>query len=189
MASKAGTKPGVDAIKLLTDEHKQVKALFTQYEKLADKEMSDEPAKQALALEICTALTIHIQIEEEILYPVGRGLLEEEGLMDEADVEHASAKELIAQIQAMGPGESHYDAKVLVLGEYIDHHVKEEHAEMFPKLKKAGLDTLSVGAALAARRAKLQEELELAEEHVAAGPAAMRSTSRGRRPATRRLAS
>jgi hypothetical protein len=87
-----------------------------------------------------------------------REAIDDEDLMDEADVEHASAKDLIAQLEEGSPGDDHYDAKVTVLGEMIDHHVKEEEGEMFPKAKKA-IDTNAVGAELAARKAELQAEM------------------------------
>ena len=78
--------------------------------------------------------------------------------MDEATVEHASAKDLIAQLEAMSPSDDLYDAKVKVFGEYIDHHVKEEEGELFPKVRKAGLDAEMVGLALADRKAELLGE-------------------------------
>ena len=88
--------------------------------------------------EICVTLTVHATIEEELFYPAAREAEVETDLLDEAEVEHASAKDLIAQIEGMGPDDELYDAKVTVLGEYIDHHVKEEEGEMFPKCRKAG---------------------------------------------------
>jgi hypothetical protein len=75
--------------------------------------------------------------------------------MDEADIEHAGAKSLIAQLEAMKPGDDHYDAKVTVLGEYIDHHVKEEQDEMFPKARKTKVDTVQLGERIAQRKQQL----------------------------------
>lgn len=158
--SSSNTK---DAIHLLTADHKEVKALFKEYDKLVEGEGADEE-KQALAEEICLKLTVHATVEEEIFYPASRPVLgEHEDLIDEADVEHASAKHLIAQIQASSPQEGLYDAKVKVLGEYIDHHVKEEEGEIFPKVKKGGLDTASLGAEISARKDELLAELGSAE--------------------------
>ncbi len=148
-----------DAIKLLTADHKEVKALFKEYDKLVKGDGADEE-KEALAQQICLMLTVHATAEEELFYPAARDVLgEDEDLIDEADVEHASAKELIAQIEASSPDEALYDAKVKVLGEYIDHHVKEEEGEIFPKAKKAGLDTAALGAQIAARKEELMAEL------------------------------
>ena len=104
-------------------------------------------------------MTVHATIEEEIFYPAVREAIDDEDLMDEADVEHASAKELIAQLEAANPGDDQYDAKVTVLGEMIDHHVKEEEGEMFSKARKADIDSASLGEELAIRKAELKEEL------------------------------
>jgi hemerythrin superfamily protein len=148
---------GPDAIKLLTADHKEVKAMFKEFAAMK-KGDADGEAKAALVQRICTALTIHATIEEEIFYPALREAIDDMDLMDEADIEHASAKDLIAQLESASPGDDHYDAKVTVLGEMIDHHVKEEEGEMFPKAKKA-IDTGIVGVELAARQAELKEEL------------------------------
>lgn len=144
---------GVDAITLLTEDHENVKSMFEQYEELGDRAHA---SKKKLATQICTELTKHATAEEEIFYPAVRAAgKEEEELIDEATVEHASAKELIAQILDMEPTEELYDAKVKVLGELIEHHVKEEEEEMFPKARKAGLDLEMLGAQIAERKAEI----------------------------------
>jgi hemerythrin superfamily protein len=148
-----------DAVKLLMQDHKEVKALFKEYEKLVKAE-AEGTQKQALAEQICEMLTVHAQIEEELLYPAAHEVLEESDLVDEAQVEHASAKDLIAQIRGMQPSDELYDAKVAVLGEYIDHHVKEEEKEMFPKLKKTELDLKELGVSLQSRKSELMGEEE-----------------------------
>ena len=165
-ASKAtGTRASAspDALKLLIADHKEVKQLFKAYEKLVEAEAGDEE-KQALAEQICALLTIHATIEEEIFYPAARESLEEEDLLDEAEVEHASAKDLIAQIQGMSPSDDLYDAKVTVLGEYVDHHVKEEEDEMFPKCKKSDMDLQALGEDLSTRKEELMADMGLMEE-------------------------
>jgi len=149
-----------DAVTLLMTDHKEVKKLFKSYEALVDAE-TESTEKQALALQICAMLTVHATIEEEVFYPAAREGLEEQDLLDEAEVEHASAKDLIAQIEGMEAGEELYDAKVKVLGEYIDHHVKEEEEELFPKVKRAKLDLEALGGELAAREQELQVEVGL----------------------------
>ena len=131
--------------------------MFKEFEAM-QKGDTDNDAKADLVQRICAALTIHATIEEEIFYPAVREAIDDMDLMDEADVEHASAKDLIAQLESASPGDDHFDAKVTVLGEMIDHHVKEEEGEMFPKAKKA-IDTGIVGAALKARQAELKQEL------------------------------
>jgi hemerythrin superfamily protein len=146
-----------DAIALLKQDHKDVKNLFKQYEDLV-KQDAEQEEKQLIALQICSMLTVHATIEEEIFYPAAREVLKEEDLVDEADVEHATAKDLIAQIESMQPDAALYDAKVKVLGEYIDHHVKEEEEEMFPKCKSGGMDVKEIGAQLKARQEELMTE-------------------------------
>ena len=141
-----------DAIALLTDDHKEVKALFEQFDALSDRAKS---SKKKIALQICHALGVHAQLEEEIFYPAVRAAIKDTDLMDEAQVEHASAKSLISQIEAMDPADDLYDAKVTVLSEQIEHHVKEEERDMFPKAKKSGLDLVSLGAEMQARKEAL----------------------------------
>lgn len=144
----------VDAIALLTADHENVKSMFEQYEGLGDRAHA---TKKKLATEICNELTKHATAEEEIFYPAVRaaGGKDKEELVDEATVEHASAKDLIAQIMAMEATEDLFDAKVKVLGELIDHHVQEEEGEMFPKAKKAGLDLMMLGQQIAERKAEI----------------------------------
>lgn len=153
-------EPGDDAIALLTADHAQVAHWFDEYEDAA----SDED-KANLAAQICQALTVHTQIEEELFYPASRDATKEEDMIDEAIVEHASAKSLIAQIQSMKVGDDMYDAKVKVLGEYIKHHVKEEEGEMFPEVQATSLDLRELGAKLAARKAELMKELSQKQKH------------------------
>ena len=150
-----GSPAKTDAVQLLMDDHKKVKKLFKEFERIKDQDDAAEE-KSALVQQICMELTIHTKVEEEIFYPVVRESIDEEDLMDEADVEHAGAKALIQQLEDMKPEDDHYDAKVTVLGEYIDHHVKEEHEEMFPKAKKAKVDMVELGARIVERKAELQ---------------------------------
>jgi hypothetical protein len=132
-----------------------VQDLFEQFEKARE-----DKRKQTLAARICMELTIHARIEEEIFYPAAREALRKDGdLLDEAEVEHDSAKELIAQIESGKPGDDLWDAKVTVLGEYIKHHVKEEQTEMFPKVRGTKLDLRGLGEQLLQRKEQLQEEL------------------------------
>ena len=146
-----------DAVDLLTDDHLRVSALFKQFEKLAKKE-APAAERQSLAQAICAMLKAHTTIEEEIFYPAARAAGVDEDLLDEADIEHASAKDLIAQIEAASPDDDHYDAKVKVLGEYVTHHVVEEHGEMFPKCRRAGMDLVALRAELESRKMALLPE-------------------------------
>ncbi|MFL6690415.1 MAG: hemerythrin domain-containing protein [Alphaproteobacteria bacterium] len=141
-----------DAIALLKADHKEVKTMVEQFNK------SRSESKQAqLAQQICAALEVHAEIEEEIFYPAAREALRKDGdLIDEAEVEHTSVKELIAKIKGGSPGDQLWEAQVKVLGEYVNHHVKEEEGEMFPKVRKSSLDLEAIGAQLAERKAELQ---------------------------------
>src|ERR1700734_196226 len=142
-----------DAIVMLTADHKKVKKLFADFDKLKDAG-SDED-KASIVDQICNELKIHTELEEEIFYPAVRKAIEDQDLMDEALVEHAGAKDLIAQLDESSPDDDLYDAKVTVLGEQIDHHVKEEEGEMFPKAKKAKVDTKALGSAMIKRKMAL----------------------------------
>jgi hemerythrin superfamily protein len=142
-----------DAISMLTADHREVATMFEQYEGLGDRAKA---SKKKLADQICMALTLHAAIEEEIFYPALREKSKEAAdLLDEALVEHAGAKDLIAQLQEADPEDDLYDAKVKVLGEQIEHHVKEEEGEMFPIAKKAGLDMEALGSEMAMRKDEL----------------------------------
>jgi hemerythrin superfamily protein len=152
-SARTAAKPA-DAIKLLKDDHKEVKTYFKAYETL-----EDDAEKRALADKICVALTVHAQIEEEIFYPAAREAIDDDDLLDEAEVEHASAKQLIAEIQAMDVSERLFDAKVTVLGEYIDHHVEEEETEMFPEARESDLDLKALGAQMTERKQALMAQL------------------------------
>ncbi len=144
-----------DAVALLKQDHDEVKAMFKQYEELGDRAFA---SKQKLAEKICLELTKHAIAEEEIFYPAVRADVDDaDDMVDEATVEHASAKDLIAQIHSMDPHDDLYDAKVKVLGEYIDHHVKEEEQEMFPQAKKAGIDLVALGQQIQARKDEIEE--------------------------------
>jgi hemerythrin-like domain-containing protein len=153
----ATASKSTDAITLLRADHDKVKKMFKDFERL-HKDGSDEDA-ELLAKEICDELTVHTTIEEELFYPPLRAALDDDDLLDEAEVEHASAKDLIAQIRAMSASDDKFAAKVTVLGEYIDHHVKEEHDEMFPKARKTELDMAALGEDMLSRKKELMAEM------------------------------
>ncbi len=144
MAAKKGSDNALD---LLIDDHKNVRKLFKEYEKIHEKATAED--KQELAEQICNEFLMHADIEEQIFYPAVREAIKDEELIDEAEVEHQTARDLIGQIQAMTPDDALYDAKVRVLGEYVEHHVEEEETEMFPKAKKAKLDLDGLGQQMA----------------------------------------
>jgi hemerythrin superfamily protein len=142
---------------MLTADHKKVKKLFSDFDKL--KEGGSDEDKSAIVEKICNELKIHTEIEEEIFYPAVRKAIDDSDLMDEALVEHAGAKDLIAQLEDASPDDELYDAKVTVLGEQIEHHVKEEEGDMFPKAKKAKVDTEALGATMFKRKIALMEKM------------------------------
>jgi hemerythrin-like domain-containing protein len=147
--------PTLDAIVMLREDHKRVSALFRAYGRDHDDLSTAE--KSSLVARICHELILHATIEEEIFYPAAREALGFTGgeLLDKAEVEHATARDLIRQLLDASPDTSHYDAKVKVLAEYIRHHVGEEQDRMFPRCRKAGMDLCALGLALAERRAEL----------------------------------
>ena len=141
------------ALALLQADHKKVTELFTRYEK--QKARMTQGQREQLVIEICGELKIHAKIEEEIFYPAVREQVENvEELLNEADVEHSSAKKLIALIEG-GAGQEQLDATVKVLGEYVRHHVKEEESELFPNIRKSRIDLEALGQLLEARKLEL----------------------------------
>jgi len=154
-ATKSNARGGQDAVALLKADHREVEKLFGQFEKA-----KDEDRKKALADKICLELKVHTQIEEEIFYPTAREYLDDEEMVDEAVVEHAAAKDLIAEIEGMQPSDDLYEAKVTVLQEQIEHHVQEEEKELFPKLKKTDMDMKAVGGQLKSRKTELMGQMD-----------------------------
>ncbi|WP_429234242.1 hemerythrin domain-containing protein [Aeromonas salmonicida] len=139
-----------DAIALLRADHKEVSDLFADYEKTRSN-----AKKKALVTKICSELSVHTQIEEEIFYPAITTALKDKLLVPEATIEHGGIKDLIAQLEGAEPDGEMYDAKVKVLSEYVEHHVKEEQTGMFQKAKTTSLDLVELGARMAARKADL----------------------------------
>lgn len=157
-ARKSTTRPQApDAIDLLIDDHEKVKKLFKEFEKLAKK--GDVEGKLEVAEKICEELTLHAQLEEEIFYPTARSAIQDDNLMNEAEVEHASAKDLIAQILAMSGDDEMFDATVKVLSEYINHHVAEEEGQMFEKARKKKMDLEALAVQMIERKEELTAQV------------------------------
>jgi hemerythrin superfamily protein len=152
--AERGSKP-TNALTLLRKDHKLVSDLFDDFEKKASR--GDTAKMKEIAEQVCAELTVHATVEEEIFYPAVREAFpQEEDTLDEAEVEHASAKQLIAEIQG-GAKDDLFEARVTVLGEYIRHHVREEHA-MFAKIQKSKkVDFEELGARIAERKTQLQQ--------------------------------
>ncbi|MEO6626427.1 MAG: hemerythrin domain-containing protein [Burkholderiaceae bacterium] len=147
--SATAAKPQ-EATAMLRADHKAVSALFEQYEKARAS-----ARKKAIVAQICNELTLHAQVEEEIFYPAVKAAMRDKELVPEATVEHATLKDLIAQVKGIEPDGEMYDAKIKVLSEYVTHHVKEEQNEMFPKARKTKVDMLALGERMAARKEEL----------------------------------
>ena len=144
-----------DAVDLLCADHLAAGKCFKQYETMMKKGAS-VAERQALALKVCGMLTVHTTLEEEIFYPAARAAGVDPDVLDEADVEHAGAKDLIAQITSGKPSDDHYDAKVKVLGDIVNHHVVEEHTEMFPRCRRSTMDLIALRGQLASRKQELE---------------------------------
>ena len=149
-AAKSKPPGAVDAIALLRADHERVSDLYDQYE--ATRSTSK---KRGIVAKICLELSVHAQVEEEIFYPAVKAALKDKELVPEATVEHATLKELIAQVKDQESDGEMFDAKIKVMSEYTKHHVKEEQNEMFPKAKATKLDMFELGAAIAARKQEL----------------------------------
>ena len=167
----ASNSSGQDAIALLRADHKKVSALYEQYENTRSA-----AKKKALVATICLELSVHAQVEEEIFYPAVKAALKDKELVPEAQVEHASLKELIAQVKDKEPDGEMFDAKIKVMSEYTKHHVKEEQNEMFPTAKATRLDMDELGARIAARKEELMADPSLMEAPPATQDVAMEAT-------------
>ena len=148
-----------EATALLKADHKLVADLFEQYEKTRST-----AKKKSLVASICLELGVHAKAEEEIFYPAVKAALKDKEMVPEATVEHATLKELMAQVEGKEPDGEMFDAKIKVMSEYVKHHVKEEETEMFPKARKTKLDMKALGAQIAARKAELKASWPLSED-------------------------
>jgi hemerythrin superfamily protein len=150
----------MDATQLLKKDHKEMKALFKEFERRRDRTAQK---KQPVVAQICHALTVHAQLEEELIYPVLKEVNSHsiKDLVAEAAEEHQVAKILIRELTVLSSDDEQYDAKVTVLGEYVQHHIKEEEKELFPKAHKhlSAKRLEELGEAITARRRKLDNEL------------------------------
>jgi hemerythrin-like domain-containing protein len=155
---KQNDTSSTDALELLRADHEKVKGLFREFEALRGSDDEDE-RKAELVDEICYELTVHTMLEEEIFYPALRSVIGDDDMMDEADVEHAGARDLISQLEVMYPGDDHFDATVTVLGEEVEHHIDKEESEMFEAARNSGIDLEELGDQLSARKEELDEDL------------------------------
>ena len=155
-ATKTPTKTPAhkEATAMLRADHKLVSELFEQYEK-----SRSTAKKKEIVTQICKELTVHAQVEEEIFYPAVKAALKDHELIPEANVEHATLKDLIAQVEGLEPDGEMYDAKIKVMSEYVKHHVKEEQNEIFPKARATKLDMTELGEQISARKQELMAQV------------------------------
>jgi len=149
------------AIELLKEQHDKVKKAFKEFEKL-DRE--DTEKQQQLVQSVCEDLKVHTTLEEELFYPAAREAIDDEDILNEAQVEHETAKMLIEQLENMGPEDPNFHATFTVLGEYVVHHVKEEEGEMCPQVKKTDLDLEELGSRMRSRMQALMGRMEEEEK-------------------------
>lgn len=155
-----------DAIDLLKRDHREVENLFAEFAKATDEQRRIE-----LAQRICSELSIHAKVEEELFYPAARDALghDDAALVYEADVEHASLKQLIAQIDGNSPDDEMFTARMQVLKEYVQHHVREEEMRLMPAVRRSVINLDTLGDSIAQRKQALAEQAESAMDE--AGPA------------------
>jgi hypothetical protein len=156
-------KRAPDAIDLLDADHLLVHSLFERYRDLV-RTKAAAPDRRALAEEICMELTIHAKLEDELFYPAVREVLRDDDLVDEAEEQHGSAREFIAQILTGSPEDELYDAKVAVLAGYVERHVRQEREQVFNRLLASGLDLHALAASIATRKEELRAVAEALRE-------------------------
>lgn len=152
-SSRAASTARAQVLEALIDDHKRVKKAYRDFKKLDPQEDSEE--LQQLVSQVLADLQVHTALEEELLYPAAREALNEDDLLDEAEVEHESAHALIDQLMVMTPDDEKYTARFKVLCEYVLHHIKEEEGQMFPALEKARLDWVALAGEVESRREEL----------------------------------
>lgn len=139
----------------LRADHARVRAMFHEFAMLDGEE---EERRERLVDDLCDELSLHATLEEELFYPALRAVVDD-GLLDNAELEHDSARELILQLETLFPEDDFFDATVAVLAEEVAHHVAQEETLLFPALARAGVDQVALGQRLHARRLQLQMDL------------------------------
>jgi hypothetical protein len=154
-SSRSQTSGGINAFDLLEQDHREVEEWLDEFDEMRE----GDKRKGELAEKICLALKVHAQIEEEIFYPQARDATKDDDLIDEAIVEHATVKNLVAEIEKMKVGDELYDAKMRVLGEMVKRHIREEEEELFPELQSTTMNLDAIGKDLSERKEQLMEKM------------------------------
>ncbi len=145
----------LDAVDLLTRDHRLVEELFAAFDQAAPQQLDP------LARRVCKMLRIHAQIEEEILYPIARRAVGDDVLIDDAQREHADARQSIARVESMTSDDSGFKEAVSALAAQIAEHVDSEEHQLFPQLRDRGVNLAFIGLTLAERRDTLLDTLGL----------------------------
>ncbi len=122
----------MNAIDLLEQQHREVEELFEEFDEAGERA---EKTRDRLCREISDQLAIHAEIEEKLFYPESKQPNTED-LLRESVEEHLSMKRIVADLIESGPSDEQFDAKMQVLKEQVEHHVREEEKELFPKVRK-----------------------------------------------------
>ena|SRR6478735_2461612 len=166
------TKPvPPNAIDLLDADHLEIHGLFQAYRELV-RLRAPALQRRALAEEICLELTIHAKVEEELFYPLVREALQDDDLLDESEEQHGSARDFVAQILVSPPDDELYDAKVQVLAEYVERHVRQEREQVFNRVLASGLDLQALARAIGVRREELRSVADALREDALASASA-----------------
>lgn len=179
-SSKRGASRQPEALAMLIKDHQNVQKLFRQFEKAESPQQKAEIAEQA-----CNELTVHAELEEQLFYPAVREAIDDTDLLDEAEVEHSVATDLIEKLKGMDAADEEYAATFKVLGEYVNHHIREEEEELFPRVKKAGLDLEAMAEEMRQRKRELMEQHGMDPEVVLAARRPPARSHAARRPAGR----
>jgi hemerythrin-like domain-containing protein len=154
--SRAESTAHREVIDMLKGDHKRVIKAFREFEKMNPHE--DPERCQSLVTQTCGELEVHTQLEEKCFYPAARHGIREEDLIDEAEVEHMTAKRLLDDLKQMGPDDEKFAATFKVLGEYVKHHIQEEEHEIFPQLSRAKLDWQKLQEEMTEQRKTLMQQ-------------------------------
>ena len=141
-----------DALVILQADHDHLRKLFAEFQRHLGRDDADMAAKETIVREACDLLEIHTQLEEEIFYPAIRKALREEQLMDQAQIEHDTAGELMDDLKKLSSDDEIFDAKFIVLSEIATLHMKKEEKEIFPLVRSAKLDMFALGRKILLRR-------------------------------------
>jgi hemerythrin-like domain-containing protein len=159
MPRPASLPAAIEIIRILDEDHDKILQLFDEFERIRGN--ADDESLQTLVETACTELIIHAQVEDEFFYPALADALGSNDALEEAEIEHSAARQLIGELEAMQPGDHGYEARFHVLGEYVRHHINEERMRVFGQLQNAQLDAGALAADIRHRRDELRSEFGL----------------------------